>query len=72
MKKFTLLLIRAYQLIFKELIRPFLFFDARCRHNPSCSVYTYHAVERYGTMKGLFLGWRRLMTCHPFIKLAPK
>lgn len=70
MKTITLFLIKFYQIVFKGILRPFLFFETKCRYYPSCSVYTYQAVERYGTMKGLFLGWRRILSCHPFSKLT--
>lgn len=53
-------LIRAYQ----RYISPGL--PARCRFSPSCSQYTLEAVERYGLMKGSWLGLRRLIKCHPF------
>ncbi|HEY3266183.1 MAG TPA: membrane protein insertion efficiency factor YidD [Armatimonadota bacterium] len=37
-----------------------------CRFTPTCSEYTRTAVERYGVGKGLLLGARRVMRCHPF------
>lgn len=37
-----------------------------CRFFPTCSEYTYEAVEKYGAGKGLLLGLKRLGRCHPF------
>jgi len=39
-----------------------------CRFVPSCSEYTYEAVEKYGVVKGLYLGIRRTGKCHPWHK----
>lgn len=39
-----------------------------CRMIPTCSQYTYQAVEKYGTGKGLWLGFKRVMKCHPWGK----
>jgi hypothetical protein len=39
-----------------------------CRYQPTCSDYTYEAVEKYGILKGLFLGLKRVMRCHPLSK----
>lgn len=39
-----------------------------CRMIPSCSEYTYQAVEKYGTIKGLSLGLKRMTKCHPWGK----
>ncbi len=53
-------LLRAYQL----LISPF--FGNCCRFYPSCSQYTIEAVTRHGVLKGLWLGSRRILKCHPW------
>jgi putative membrane protein insertion efficiency factor len=37
-----------------------------CKFYPTCSEYTYSAIEKYGILKGLFLGIKRLLKCHPF------
>ena len=37
----------------------------RCRFEPSCSEYTMQAIKKYGTIKGLFLGIKRLKRCNP-------
>lgn len=39
-----------------------------CRFVPSCSEYTYEAVEKYGVAKGLVLGLKRVAKCHPWGK----
>ena len=39
-----------------------------CRFVPSCSEYTYEAVNKYGVIKGLFLGSKRIIRCNPFSK----
>ncbi len=37
-----------------------------CRFYPSCSQYTYEAVSKYGFCKGLIMGIKRVLKCHPF------
>jgi hypothetical protein len=39
-----------------------------CRFAPSCSEYTYLAVQKYGVIKGLFLGGKRILRCNPLSK----
>jgi putative membrane protein insertion efficiency factor len=41
-------------------------FPPSCRFTPSCSEYTYQAVEKYGVWRGIWLGGARLLRCHPF------
>jgi uncharacterized protein len=55
-----LLLIRLYQRTLSPLIGPV------CRFEPSCSRYMATCIERFGAGKGVWLGARRLMRCHPF------
>ncbi|MFZ2026043.1 MAG: membrane protein insertion efficiency factor YidD [Microgenomates group bacterium] len=44
------------------------FFGTSCRFYPTCSDYTYQAVEKYGALKGLVLGLYRILRCNPFNK----
>lgn len=39
-----------------------------CRFVPSCSAYTLEAVRRYGTIKGTYLGVKRILRCNGFFK----
>lgn len=39
-----------------------------CIHDPSCSEYTYQAIDKYGIIKGSWLGFLRILRCNPFNK----
>ncbi|MGC1483389.1 MAG: membrane protein insertion efficiency factor YidD [Candidatus Acidiferrum sp.] len=39
-----------------------------CRFEPTCSVYAYQAIERFGAMRGTWLGLKRLLRCHPLAR----
>jgi putative membrane protein insertion efficiency factor len=60
MKKILIFLIRLY----KMAISPYL--PSSCRYYPTCSQYTMEAVQKYGAGKGMLLGVRRILRCHPF------
>ncbi len=60
MKIVVLALIRFY----KRFISPAL--PSACIYEPTCSVYTYEAIEKYGVIKGGWLGIKRISRCHPF------
>lgn len=41
---------------------------AGCRFYPSCSQYSYDAIDRYGIFKGMYLGAKRILKCNPWTK----
>lgn len=59
-RKIFLALIRIYQLVLSPMLGP------RCRFYPTCSCYTHAAIERFGVLRGTWLGMRRIARCHPF------
>ena len=56
---FLVLLIRFY----RYLISPYL--PSNCRYLPTCSEYFIDCLKLNGTLKGIFLGIRRILRCHP-------
>ena len=60
MKRLLLGVIRFYQKQISPLKTP------SCRFTPTCSTYTFQAIEKYGAGKGLSLGLKRILKCHPF------
>lgn len=59
-RKILILLIRFYQICISPLT------PATCRFRPTCSVYFIQALEKYGVIKGSYLGIKRLLRCHPW------
>jgi hypothetical protein len=65
MKKIVIYIIKLY----KKLISPLLsFWGVNCKFYPTCSEYTMHAIQKYGILKGCFLGMKRILKCNPFGK----
>ena len=54
--------IRAYQLILSPLL------GSNCRYVPTCSQYAIDAISEWGIVKGIYLGIKRILRCHPFTK----
>jgi hypothetical protein len=60
MKYLLIALVRFYQYA----ISPSL--GRRCRYFPSCSEYAVEAVQKYGALRGGWLGAKRICRCHPW------
>ena len=43
-----------------------LFPGGYCRFRPTCSEYTYQAVQKHGLFRGLLMGMWRIIRCNPF------
>jgi hypothetical protein len=56
-------LLTALLRFYKAWISPWL--PSACRFEPTCSDYMRLAVERYGALRGIWLGVKRLLRCHP-------
>jgi putative membrane protein insertion efficiency factor len=46
----------------------FIYSERICRYHPTCSEYSYQAVEKYGVLKGGWIGLKRIIRCHPWAK----
>lgn len=57
--KAALVALRSYKLY----VSPW--FAGSCRFEPTCSVYAYQAIERFGVRRGMWMGLKRLLRCHP-------
>ena len=55
-----ILIIRIYQIFISPLT------PATCRFYPTCSTYFIQALEKYGLIKGTYLGIKRILRCHPW------
>ncbi|CAN5207435.1 membrane protein insertion efficiency factor YidD [soil metagenome] len=62
MKFLVLDFLRLYQ----TWISPFL--PPSCRFKPTCSTYMIQAVEKYGALRGTWMGTKRILRCQPFCK----
>lgn len=52
--------------LYKTLVSPFL--PPSCRFEPTCSAYAAQAVEKYGAIRGTWMGFKRILRCQPFSK----
>ena len=58
MKRMIIALIKLYQ-------KAPGYYHASCHFYPTCSTYMIDALNEYGTVKGLYLGIKRIFRCHP-------
>lgn len=59
-RRLLILPIRFYQRCISPLTPP------SCRYTPTCSQYMVEAIEKHGALRGLYLGTRRILRCHPW------
>lgn len=62
LKKFLIRIINFYQKFISPLRK------RSCVFYPTCSEYTKQAIEKYGNRKGMYLGFKRILRCHPWQK----
>ena len=65
MKNILIILLKGYKKILSPIIK---LFGVNCKFFPSCSDYMIQAIKKYGSKKGVYLGIKRLLKCHPFSK----
>ncbi len=69
MKRIALSLILLYkktEWFHLPIFRALFLSDRICRFLPTCSEYTYQAIDKYGVARGSVIGIRRIIRCHPF------
>lgn len=65
MRKVILYLIKLYKIFISPVFKSM---GIECKYYPTCSEYTKMAIEKYGCIKGIFLGLKRIIKCNPFSK----
>ena len=63
MKKIALFLINIYRKYLSGLKG-----SPSCRYYPTCSAYTYTAIEEWGFFVGVIMGMLRILRCNPLFK----
>ncbi|OJW71231.1 MAG: membrane protein insertion efficiency factor YidD [Candidatus Amoebophilus sp. 36-38] len=53
-------------LLYQAILAPYI--APSCRFQPTCSAYAKEAILKYGIIKGIWLGTKRLLRCHPYGK----
>ena len=65
MKKIIIFLLKKYKKIISPIISSC---GIHCKYYLTCSEYMLQAVEKYGIIKGILLGVKRILKCNPFSK----
>lgn len=65
-KKFSIFLIRTYRFSLPSL-RLLFPVNFPCIHFPGCSEYTEDAIKKFGILTGLWMGLKRICSCHRLI-----
>jgi len=60
MQRVLIGLLRGYKLVLSPLL------PSACRYYPTCSVYMQEAIQKYGVLRGIWMGIKRIGRCHPF------
>jgi len=66
MRRLIRIFIRVYQLTLSPLLALLGGPGSGCRFEPSCSEYFLQAVETHGSLRGSWLGLKRIARCHPW------
>ena len=52
-------LIKGYRYVLSPLL------GHSCRYLPTCSEYSIEALQKFGLFKGIYMGFTRILSCHP-------
>ena len=59
-----ILFIKAYKFLFSPLL------GHSCRYLPTCSDYCIEALKIHGLFKGVFMSFKRILSCNPWGKFG--
>lgn len=57
---------KAMIMFYKKYLSPYIGND--CIFTPTCSMYTFDAISKYGAFRGIIMGTGRILRCNPFNK----
>ncbi len=61
LRQLFIYMVKLYQILISPLLGA-----NKCRFNPSCSQYMIEAIAKNGILKGIYVGTKRILRCHPF------